>query len=565
MREATMATAPRSWARTYLPALLVLVCSLTLTFLIWSISEDREDARLIHQFDHASSTIQAELVDSMNEHSVILRGAAGFLYGSDAVTRDEWEAYVTALEFQQHFPGIQGISYNAVVHNQSEKDATLDLMRAGDFPDFAIRPDGPRDVYVPVLFLEPLDDRNRQAIGFDIYSEPLRRAAIDQAAQSGKMTMTAKITLVQESVNGADEQTQAGVLVVLPIFDAAERQGVGLANVTGFVVSVFRMGDLVASVMAKQQQNESKGILVSLYDATTPEPSALMFGGQQSDLAGAPQYQRTFPLFGRAWTVVMEPSSSYQYDRNPMPKFIAMFGVVGSLFVSLLLLSQAYRLNQIAIAKNIAEAHQEHIQMLMHEVNHRSKNLLTLVRSIARLTADEPARPFLRQFSTRIEGLAHSQDLLVRNHWGGIELGELIRSQLSHFSDPLDDRISIEGPHFYLKSSAAQNIGMAMHEMATNAGKYGALSNDHGRIAINWALEKGDDDAQALTIAWTERNGPSVVAPKKNGFGSAVFGKMLEHGLSASVSYDFHKDGFVWEMSCPADFISVRDNDPTAT
>ena len=118
---------------------------------------------------------------------------------------------------------------------------------------------------------------------------------------------------------------------------------------------------------------------------------------------------------------------------------------------------------------------EEHIRFLMREVNHRSKNMLTLVQAVARQTASKRRGDFFGRFDERIRALAASQDLVVKDDWRGANLDELIRSQLSHFKDLIGIRIILNGPSLFLSASAAQTIGMALHEFGTNAGKYGAL------------------------------------------------------------------------------------------
>ena len=128
---------------------------------------------------------------------------------------------------------------------------------------------------------------------------------------------------------------------------------------------------------------------------------------------------------------------------------------------------------------------EDQIDLLMREVNHRSKNILTLVQAIARQTAASQPADFLRCFDERVRALAASQDLLVKSEWKGADLEELIRSQLAHFKDFIDRRIMLDGPPLVVTASAAQALGMALHELATNAGKYGALSNVNGYVCID--------------------------------------------------------------------------------
>lgn len=135
--------------------------------------------------------------------------------------------------------------------------------------------------------------------------------------------------------------------------------------------------------------------------------------------------------------------------------------------------------------------HEEQITLLLREVNHRSKNMLAVVQAIARQTVAATPKDFIDRFAERIEALAASQDLLVKNDWKGVDLQDLARSQLGHFKDLVDKRIELRGPRLFVSASAAQTIGMALHELATNAGKYGALSDGCGRVEVDWSLERG--------------------------------------------------------------------------
>jgi PAS domain S-box-containing protein len=151
---------------------------------------------------------------------------------------------------------------------------------------------------------------------------------------------------------------------------------------------------------------------------------------------------------------------------------------------------------------------EEQIRLLLREVNHRSKNMLTLVQAVARQTVASDPDDFLERFSERVQALAASQDLLVKSGWQGVELGELVRSQLAHFKDLIGSRIELLGPPLAISAPAAQPIGMALHELATNAGKYGALANGSGRIAIAWGVECTEGNEPVFTMTWRECGGP---------------------------------------------------------
>src|SRR6202007_2332397 len=130
---------------------------------------------------------------------------------------------------------------------------------------------------------------------------------------------------------------------------------------------------------------------------------------------------------------------------------------------------------------------------------------------------------FIERFSDRIQALSANQELLVRDEWKGVETEDLVRAQLAPFADLIGSRIAVHGPKLRLKAAGAQAIGLAVHELATNAGKYGALSTDRGRVDICWRT-----DSDTFTMGWTEHEGPPVSTPQKRGFGTIVMKVMAE-------------------------------------
>jgi two-component sensor histidine kinase len=189
-------------------------------------------------------------------------------------------------------------------------------------------------------------------------------------------------------------------------------------------------------------------------------------------------------------------------------------------------------------------------RLLMNEVNHRSKNLLSVVMAVAQQTAYSNAPDFVRNFSNRVQALAVNQDLLVENQWRSIEVFDLVRGQLAHFGELVQSRIIVDGPPLRLSPAAAQSVGMAMHELSTNAVKYGALSTEHGSIGITWTASSVDADAR-FCVRWEERGGPTVIAPVHRGFGTTVLTRMMEMSLGGRTTLDYAADGLVWGYVCP--------------
>ena len=127
---------------------------------------------------------------------------------------------------------------------------------------------------------------------------------------------------------------------------------------------------------------------------------------------------------------------------------------------------------------------------------------------------------------------------------------DLVRSQLAHFKDLIRTRINIKGPAVLVHARAAQTIGMALHELATNAGKYGALSDENGRVGIAWQTERGPADEERFVMTWREQGGPPVKAPERNGFGLQVIAYGAEQSLGGNVSLEFPVTGLVWRVEC---------------
>ena len=190
---------------------------------------------------------------------------------------------------------------------------------------------------------------------------------------------------------------------------------------------------------------------------------------------------------------------------------------------------------------------EEKEQLLMREINHRAKNMLSVVDAIAHQTAAKSPEDFIARFSERIQALSANQDLLVRNEWNGVEVKDLVHAQLAHFADLIGSRIAVCGPKLHLKAASAQAIGLALHELATNAGKYGALSTDSGRVDVSWGLAGG-----TLTMSWTECDGPPVSEPRRRGFGTIVMETMAQRSVDGAVDLAYAPSGLTWRLTCPA-------------
>jgi len=197
------------------------------------------------------------------------------------------------------------------------------------------------------------------------------------------------------------------------------------------------------------------------------------------------------------------------------------------------------------------KAGEEHLRLLMRELTHRSKNLLAVIQALARQTSRHAGslESFLEEFSARLQALSRSHDLLVQEEWHSAGLRDLVRSQLGHYIDRDQSQISIEGPPVHLKPEAAQSLGLALHELAVNAAKYGALSVSNGHVDVLW--EAGETNGNGIVIRWIERDGPAVERPKKHGFGTMAIQRNLSRSLEADVDLNFAEDGVSCTITIP--------------
>jgi two-component sensor histidine kinase len=192
--------------------------------------------------------------------------------------------------------------------------------------------------------------------------------------------------------------------------------------------------------------------------------------------------------------------------------------------------------HSISLGQDVTDqrVHEEQVRLLMREISHRAKNMLSLVQAIARLTAARDPENFIERFTERLHALAANQDLPDRNNWQGVDVEDLPRAQLTHFADLVGSRVTAHGSPLRLNAAAAQAIGLALQELATNAGKYGALSVDAGRVEVCWRI-----DGDVFAMSWTEGNGPLVSEPKRRGFGRTVVDPMVKQTVNGEVQLDY--------------------------
>ena len=197
-----------------------------------------------------------------------------------------------------------------------------------------------------------------------------------------------------------------------------------------------------------------------------------------------------------------------------------------------------------------AEAHRE---MLLSELNHRVKNSLATIQAIAAHTLREATdfEGFRQSFTGRLRAIAASHDLLVSTTQDSSDISRLIRDQVLGYAPADGTRLEMTGPPLVLGPQGSHAFGLILHELATNASKYGAFSNDSGRLSISWFIEETEDDPDVI-IDWVETDGPPVVPPSRKGFGSVLIEQSLSHALGGKSNLTFDPKGLKAQFRFPA-------------
>ncbi|HEY5999684.1 MAG TPA: CHASE domain-containing protein [bacterium] len=313
---------------------LVLASSLLVTWLVWHSAAHALAVARDNYFDFRVREATTRIVQRMQAYQQVLQGVQALYLASDTVERDEFKTYVAAQRLAEHYPGIQGVGYSLIVPaaRRGEHEAAV---RAEGFRAYAIRPEGQRDPYTSIVYLEPFADRNLRAFGYDMYSEPVRRAAMERARDTGAMAMSGKVRLVQE----AGGREQAGFLLYLPVYrnnlphdTPAQRR----AHILGWAYSPFRMDDLMQGIHGERASD----LDIEIYDGSDASTETLMYDSDGSRQAVSPSPAGVtsvgeIEIAGRRWTVAVRALAGLERRIDAgRPALIGFVGVIISLLLS---------------------------------------------------------------------------------------------------------------------------------------------------------------------------------------------------------------------------------------
>ncbi|MGC8603421.1 MAG: PAS domain S-box protein, partial [Desulfomonilaceae bacterium] len=264
------------------------------------------------RFNFRGAQITQQIIQRLKDYETLLRGAAGLFVATGAVTRREWRDYVNTLDIEKHYPGVQGVGFVKVLA-PSEIEKHIQEIRAEGFSNYAIRPMGDREVYTSIIYIEPFDHRNQRAFGYDMFTEPTRRTAMEKARDTGKPQITGKVKLVQE----IDKDVQTGFVMYMPLYkngDVISTSRDNKAKLFGYIGCPFRMRNFVDGVFGDKLQD----VELKIFDRDNTAENSLMYESVSDEQRLSSENERLFTdrkvvdLYGHQWTLVVSKLSSFE-------------------------------------------------------------------------------------------------------------------------------------------------------------------------------------------------------------------------------------------------------------
>lgn len=518
----------RRWLIHYpraVPVIIFLLITAITALSVFAI-ERGERRREQAVLDETTQVIASALDRRVNTSGSYLIAGASLITTLDRVPADLFRRFATELRLDADYRGAVGIGWAPIVP-RSQIDSFERLVTSETGVDFDITPKPSREsnFAVPATFFEPLPDASRRFMGYNLYSEETRRAAMQEAIRTGRPTASGRIDLVGEA-----RSSRVGFTVFMPVFEP----GSSREMIRGFVYSPFNTQDFLDSVLTRELIGQ-RG--VRLYDGE-PEPANLVASHAPEQLTGTVT-QIEVSLADRA--MVVEVESARGDALSLLSMITLLFGIAVaslSMLVARLLTQQAHE-DQTALD---FYAEQNSIRnSLTRELNHRVKNTLANVLSIVALTRRRASS--LEDFATgldgRIRALSATHDLLTQSEWGTTLLSAVLQAELAPYTRSVDSVVAMDGPEVELAPNDALSFGLAVHELATNASKYGALSVEEGALEVHWTrLQDG-----LVEVVWQEHNGPPVLEERSRGFGTELIEKIVAHELKNPVDLTFAPDG----------------------
>lgn len=522
----------RTWLLKYprlVPAALFLAIAAITGLSVYTIeTRERAQARdAVH--DYAQSVAYA-LDRRGNSFSSYLRAGAALFSTVEEISPRTFRQFVAELRLDQNYAGAEGIGWIETITPEESADYLV-RVRASQ-PSFpGLRPpiSARRNLVAPVTYYSPDTIRNRRALGFDMHSEEVRAAAMDEARRTVMPTASGGVVLAQEGNGEAP-----GFVIFMPVYRPIPDSPIRARELGGYVFSSFNAEQFLDAAI---ERDPPVPLSARLYDGEADDAMLLATGPTSENATD--HFEMPVMIANREFRLAID----YAIPQTLAPLSMAtlVFGLALACLLTLVLRLLARQAVEDETRLSFFEEQHSIRNSLTRELNHRVKNTLANVLSIVSLTRRRAdcLDEFADSLEGRVRALSATHDLLTESDWGTTPIRKVIDAEIHHLVDTESDRVTIEGPDVELAPNDALSFGLAIHELATNAAKFGALSVPGGKVAIRWHLE-----AEKLAkVEWSESGGPLVPQERKRGFGTELIEKITAHELKLGVDLAFRPEG----------------------
>ncbi|MBU0583244.1 MAG: CHASE domain-containing protein [Alphaproteobacteria bacterium] len=467
---------------------------------------------------------------------------AMFVSQSADVSAAEFRAYFEALDVPKKFEGLRGLGFLGLARagQDARLEARLTELQGAPKPIFPTASDG--DWRTPVLLYEVNDGGDTKGIGYDMFSDPLRRDAILAALETGEPRATGRVEL--GAPVGAE--VRPGFL----LFSSVETVQSGDGTPAGILFASFRTQDLFKAALEKFP------VLPVHAEVFHGEPtlSNRLFASKEPAVAGGDLVAtRQMLVAGVPWTIQFHPTADFSRPSSrAIPILLGIFGLLLAVAIALVQRYQGRAYDAMSQLREASETSLQEKDLMLQEMKHRIKNSISRVLAIARQTAGtaEDIDTFSKSFSARLQAMAASQDMLTRSRWQKADLGELLQIELAQaFGKELPEGM-LDGPRVLLSEAMTQALGLTFHELATNALKYGEVGNSTETLKVDWKVLRNGREKR-LVLHWREASSTPIAVPEKTGFGTKLIDMNITRELGGTIERGYREDGLEIEISIP--------------
>ena len=514
---------PLSWADRLLALLVrfvgLVILLATIGAAAASFIYDRSDEA------EQAARVAAQVNMRLRDHIAVLEGVRALYQSDSAASGPGIRAYLGALRPQIQAPGMEGVGIAAAMPAGAPAAVEAKL-RENYGRDIKVWPATDQPIGFPVVLVEPYTPRRNAALGFDMYSEPARRAAMRRAWQTGQPAASGIVQLAQER---AAKVKQPGFLIYVPVYvrrplgasDTTVATARGMRPIEAFVYAPFRVRDMMIAVLGPQI-GAIDGI--EIYAGEGPAAPLVFRKGRM----GWDAQEQTLRVADRQWT--MRISSGRILERLGRPLAILIFGIALALLASQLHRVQRRRINAFQVLAAEKARHAEDRELMIGEMAHRMKNAFARIGALARITLRESSSldEFETKFDGRMRALSDAKQMLVTGAVDTVELGKIVRRELEIAGRSPEQLAAVTGPDVRLDDEGAQALSLAIHEFVTNSIKYGALAG-HGDLAVGWRRDGAD-----IELSWTESGLAETPQIDGESFGTHFIRSLIERQLKGS-------------------------------